>query len=69
MEIINSSRNFANVSFNRDELLVLNSALNEICNGLDMFEFETRIGADREFVASLLRKIGLLLDNMDCQSN
>lgn len=65
MEMISSSRNLANVSLNRDELLVLNAALNEICNGVDVFEFETRIGADREFVAGLLQKIGLLLDNMD----
>jgi hypothetical protein len=63
--MINSSHDLANVSFSRDELLVLNAALNEICNGIDVFEFETRIGADREFVTGLLHGIGSVLDNMD----
>lgn len=65
MDMINSSHDLANVSFSRDELLVLNAALNEICNGVDVFEFETRIGADREFVTALLHEIGSVLDNMD----
>ncbi|MGF6362623.1 hypothetical protein ABH907_004287 [Pseudomonas frederiksbergensis] len=65
MDMINSSHDLANVSFSRDELLVLNAALNEICNGIDVFEFETRIGADREFVTGLLHGIGSVLDNMD----
>jgi hypothetical protein len=63
--MINSSHDLANVSFSRDELLVLNAALNEICNGVDVFEFETRIGADREFVTTLLHEIGSVLDSMD----
>jgi len=65
VDMINSSHDLANVSFSRDELLVLNAALNEICNGIDVFEFETRIGADREFVTGLLHGIGSVLDNMD----
>lgn len=65
MDMINSSRDLANISLNRDELLVLNAALNEICNGIDVFEFESRIGADREFVTGLLQGLGSLLDSMD----
>lgn len=65
MDTINSSRNLASISLNRDELLVLNAALNEICNGIDVFEFESRIGADREFVTGLLQGLGSLLDSMD----
>ncbi|MCU1718749.1 hypothetical protein [Pseudomonas sp. 5P_3.1_Bac2] len=65
MNTINASHDLANVSFSRDELLVLNAALNEICNGVDVFEFETRIGADREFVTGLLQGIGSVLDDMD----
>lgn len=48
----------------RDELLILNAALNEVCNGIDVFEFETRIGADRARVAELLSLLGRLLDNV-----
>lgn len=65
MDMNDSSRDLASVSFSRDELLVLNAALNEICNGIDVFEFETRIGAKREFVIGLLQGIGSLLDKMD----
>lgn len=41
----------------RDELGVINNALNEICNGIDVEEFETRIGATREEVGSLLKQL------------
>jgi len=45
--------------------LILNAALNEVCNGIKIFEFETRIGADRERVAALLNEVGALIDEMD----
>ncbi|MBX8487843.1 MULTISPECIES: hypothetical protein [Pseudomonas syringae group] len=67
VENISCSHDLASVSLSREELLVLNSALNEICNGIEIFEFETRVGADHEFVVSLLQKIGFLLDDMDQQ--
>jgi hypothetical protein len=67
VEIIDFSRNVADVSFDRDEILVLHSALNEICNGIEFFEFETRVGANHDFATNLLQKVGLLIDNMDCQ--
>ncbi|MBN6712726.1 hypothetical protein [Pseudomonas capsici] len=69
MEKISCSHDLASVSLNREELLVLNSALNEICNGIEMFEFEARIGADCEFVVSLLKSVGFLLDDMDRQAS
>jgi hypothetical protein len=42
----------------------VNAALNEVCNGIAVFEFETRIGADRARVAALLKEVGALLDKM-----
>jgi hypothetical protein len=65
VDMIKSLRDLANVSLSRSELLVLNAALNEVCNGSDVSEFETRIGADREFVTGLLHEIGSALDDMD----
>ena len=46
-------------AFTRDELVVLNNALNEVCNGLsiDDDEFQTRIGYPRAMAQSLLQKI------------
>jgi hypothetical protein len=48
-----------------EELLIINAALNEVCNGIAVFEFETRIGADRDRVSALLKKVALLLDDTD----
>ena len=65
MEIINAAVERSQVEISREELLIVNAALNEVCNGIEVFEFETRIGADRKRVAALLKEIGFLLDKMD----
>jgi hypothetical protein len=51
-------------TFTRDELVVINNALNEICNGLSMHddEFQTRIGYTREVVRKVLGKVGKALE-------
>jgi hypothetical protein len=43
------------------ELGILNNALNEICNGIDVPEFETRIGCSLEEAAELLKTINTVL--------
>ncbi|MBN3805141.1 hypothetical protein GXB81_19100 [Paraburkholderia sp. Ac-20336] len=53
------------IELSLDELLVLNAALNEVCNGIDMFEFETRIGAPRAKVERLLAEIQAALDQVE----
>ena len=65
MEVIDTTPERSHIGISRDELLIVNAALNEVCNGIEVFEFETRIGADRERVAALLKEIGSLLDKMD----
>lgn len=64
MELLATFRKQADLRLTEDELLVLNSALNEICNGISVSEFETRIGATRDDVAPLLMKIGHVLDTL-----
>lgn len=49
------------LSVSTDELLVLHNCLNEICNGIEVFEFQTRVGADREYVNNLKSIIANLL--------
>ena len=46
-------------AFTHDELVVINNALNEVCNGLsfDDDEFQTRIGHPRAMAQNLLKKI------------
>ena len=65
MEIISTATECSQVKLGREELLIMNAALNEICNGIAVFEFETRIGADRGRVAALLKEVMALLDKMD----
>lgn len=65
MEVIDTAAERSQINIGREELLIVNAALNEVCNGIALPEFETRIGADRERVAALLKEIGALLDEMD----
>ena len=50
-------------AFTRDELVIINNALNEVCNGVqfDDDEFETRIGYERTIAQKLLTKISKAL--------
>ena len=46
----------------RNELLTINSALNEVCNGIHLEgEFDTRMGVSIEEARELLRKVNALL--------
>jgi hypothetical protein len=44
------------------ELIVVTNALNEVLNGIDLFEFSTRIGAERDQAVALLRQVVEALD-------
>ncbi|HBK4844300.1 hypothetical protein L3070_18450 [Enterobacter cloacae complex sp. ECL405] len=54
MDVISIAGKQAQLTLGENELLILNSALNEICNGISVPEFETRIGASKEEVCTLL---------------
>ena len=54
----------ADLRISDDELMMLNNALNEVCNGFDLDEFETHIGASRERASELLAAINRLLEQM-----
>ncbi len=50
-------------AFTHEELVILNNALNEVCNGLTFEdeEFQTRIGYSRAMAQKLLEKIAKAL--------
>jgi hypothetical protein len=52
------------ITLTPDEALVLVNALNEVCNGIEIedWEFATRLGADREEARALLGRLGRLVD-------
>jgi len=49
--------------FTRDELVVINNALNEVCHGVsfDDDEFQTRIGYSRAVAQNVLMKVAKAL--------
>lgn len=56
--------NTATVEFSKAELEVLASALNEVCNGLDLWDFAVRMGAEKPEVLKLLHRLHEVLDLM-----
>jgi len=54
-----------NVNLTKDDLFIILSALNEICNGIDIFEFETRIGASKVEVQLLEERIKTMLNQLE----
>ena len=50
------------VQLSYNELLVVNNALNEVCNGIEVPEFHARIGASLEDVQRVLEALGNIID-------
>jgi hypothetical protein len=65
MKVVEIISDQSTVCLSNEELLIINSALNEICNGIEVFEFETRIGASRQRVLALFMQVGVLLDQIE----
>ena len=51
-------------AFTHEEVVIINNALNEICNGLPLGddEFQTRIGYSREQARKVLDKVAKALE-------
>lgn len=56
-------KNLITVQLSLIEILIINNALNEICNVFGLSEFETRMGATVEEASALLKSVGQLLDS------
>ncbi|MBY5815915.1 hypothetical protein [Rhizobium leguminosarum] len=63
MKLISVAEADLMVSTNLEELHIFHAALNEICNGIEIFEFETRIGASLEEVKGVMRSLDEILDS------
>ncbi|MGW4474979.1 hypothetical protein [Nonomuraea sp. NPDC004354] len=66
MDIIQTSADVITVSLEPDDVLAISNALNEICNGvhLDDWDFQTRIGVEREQVQAVLDVINSAMATM-----
>jgi hypothetical protein len=65
MELVTTTRSHATATFSLQELETLNNALNEVCNGIDVPEFETRIGVKPEIAQALLKSISDALKRVE----
>jgi len=65
MEFLKSYLNFIEIKLSVDELLTIHQSLNEVCNGIDLFEFQTRIGVSREEVVHLMKMISQIINKAD----
>ena len=65
MQIIAASAAAATIALDADEILALHNALNEVCNALDLPEFETRMGVGRAEALALLSEFGELIRRME----
>jgi hypothetical protein len=61
MEVLRREPHAAEIRLTMGELAIINNALNEICHGIDLPEFASRIGAGREEAKQLLAAFGALL--------
>jgi hypothetical protein len=59
----NTTRGNRLLRLSDDELVWLNNALNEVCNGVDIddSEFPTRLGGSRQDLKALLARINTML--------
>ena len=64
MQIEQVEKEITTIRLSQEEVVIINNALNEVCNGLDINEFSTRIGASRVNVEELLFQIGKIIDAM-----
>ena len=58
MNVLRQDASGITILLSDEELLIVNNALNEICNGIDVPEFATRIGVERSEAERLLEQIG-----------
>ena len=61
MRLVTMDGNAATVQFTEAELCILNNALNEVCNGIEVPEFAARMGAEKSEVIQLLKQMHEIL--------
>jgi hypothetical protein len=62
MQLLRAGSEQADIRLSWNELRLINNALNEVCNGLDVLEFVTRLGTSRAEARALLDRIGTVID-------
>jgi hypothetical protein len=58
MDTVRIDNDNVQVALAAREAVIINNALNEVCNALDTAEFSTRMGATLDEVRTLLKRFG-----------
>jgi len=69
MQLRESDDSHVMLELTHNELIVLNNALNEVCHGIDLPDFSTRLGAQRDEIEALLGQISEVLQGMAKQKD
>ncbi len=64
MQVRESEGEHIVLDLTHNELILLNNALNEVCHGLDLPDFSTRLGAERDELEALRLQIDGALKGM-----
>lgn len=62
MQLLRHDRDYWDVRMTYVDLATLGNCLNEVCNGIDVPEFETRIGVSHQEAVDILARISEMLN-------
>lgn len=65
MKLLKNSSSSVDIRMSIDELITIYQSLNEVCNGIDLFEFQTRIGVPREEVSALMKILSKAINQIE----
>jgi hypothetical protein len=65
MRLIRTAPDEVALHLNKQELGIICNALNEVCHGLDLSEFSTRLGAEKSEVLKLLHRASTAYQEME----
>lgn len=62
MKVIDNNDKLLTCEISHEEMLILMAGMREICFGVDMHAFDTRIGFSKERVGALVKNLRYILD-------
>ncbi len=65
MDLLKIESKSANFKISLDDLITIHQALNEVCNGLYIFEFQIRLGVSREEAIMLMEEINHIINKIE----
>jgi hypothetical protein len=64
MKVINSVNDEVECVLTKDQILMIKNCLGEICFGIDLAEFQTRVGYTRDEVGEFVKQLKQITNNL-----